>query len=141
MEVVSTASVRGTNPQNLVEKILRNRIFDSLYWKENCFGLTAATLVDKAVELKEVGGTSGSMRRPTPFITLTLRMLQIQPEKDIVLEYIRNEVRPFVALSRELSLSPLFSSHKIDSSSTPHTGIPLRAFAWRFLPPPDRTVA
>ena len=33
-------SVHGTNPQNLVEKILRQKIYELTYWKEQCFGLT-----------------------------------------------------------------------------------------------------
>ena len=45
-------SVHGTNPQNLVEKILRMRIYDHRYWKEHCFALSAETLVDKAIELQ-----------------------------------------------------------------------------------------
>jgi pre-mRNA-splicing factor 38A len=32
--------VHGTNPQFLIEKILRTRIYESTYWKESCFGLT-----------------------------------------------------------------------------------------------------
>ena len=38
------AQVHGTNPQNLIERILRERIYANRYWKEHCFGLTAATL-------------------------------------------------------------------------------------------------
>ena len=34
---------------------------------------------------------SSSLFRPTPFICLILKMLQIQPEKDIVVEFIKNE--------------------------------------------------
>lgn len=33
-------SVKGTNPQYLIEKIIRTRIYDSKYWKEECFALT-----------------------------------------------------------------------------------------------------
>lgn len=40
-------NVHGTNPQNLVEKIVRSRIYDNPYWKEHCFGLDAESLVDK----------------------------------------------------------------------------------------------
>ena len=40
-------SVKGTNPQYLVEKIIRTRIYDARYWKEECFGLTAELIVDK----------------------------------------------------------------------------------------------
>ena len=45
--------------QNLVEKILRSKIYNTMYWKEHCFALTAEALVDKAVDLHFVGGTYG----------------------------------------------------------------------------------
>ena len=45
--------------QNLVEKILRSKIYNTMYWKEHCFALTAEALVDKAVDLNFVGGTYG----------------------------------------------------------------------------------
>jgi len=89
--VKDAATIKGTNPQYLVEKIIRSRIYDSKYWKENCFALTAELLVDKAMELKFVGGVFGGNIKPTPFICLVLKMLQIQPEKDIVIEFIKNE--------------------------------------------------
>jgi pre-mRNA-splicing factor 38A len=47
-------AVHGTNPQYLVEKITRLKIYNCVYWKEQCFGLTAATIIDKAVALKYV---------------------------------------------------------------------------------------
>ncbi|CAH1773452.1 unnamed protein product [Owenia fusiformis] len=84
-------SVKGTNPQYLVEKIIRTRIYESKYWKEQCFALSAELLVDKAMELKYIGGVYGGNVKPTPFLCLVLKMLQIQPEKDIVIEFIRNE--------------------------------------------------
>ena len=34
-------SRHGTNPQCLVEKIIRIRFYESKYWKEACFGLMA----------------------------------------------------------------------------------------------------
>jgi len=89
--VKDAMSIKGTNPQYLVEKIIRSRIYDSKYWKENCFALTAELLVDKAMELRYVGGVYGGNIKPTPFLCLVLKMLQIQPEKDIVIEFIKNE--------------------------------------------------
>ncbi len=32
--------MHGTNPQYLVEKIIRTRIYESRYWKEDCFALS-----------------------------------------------------------------------------------------------------
>ncbi|KAH6940761.1 hypothetical protein HPB50_006471 [Hyalomma asiaticum] len=89
-------SVRGTNPQYLVEKIIRSRIYDSRYWKEECFALTAELLVDKAMELRYIGGVYGGNVKPAPFLCLLLKMLQIQPEKDIVVEFIRQDEFKYV---------------------------------------------
>ncbi len=36
--------VKGTNPQMLVEKIVRQRIFECKYWKEHCYALTGRYL-------------------------------------------------------------------------------------------------
>lgn len=38
--VSDAIAVHGKDPQHLVEKIIRERIYDSLYWKEHCFGLS-----------------------------------------------------------------------------------------------------
>lgn len=94
--VKDAKSVRGTNPQYIVEKIIRSRIYDSKYWKEECFALTAELLVDKAMELRFVGGVFGGNIKPTPFLCLILKMLQIQPEKDIIVEFIKNEEFKYV---------------------------------------------
>ncbi|KAI9208640.1 PRP38 family-domain-containing protein [Polychytrium aggregatum] len=83
-------ALHGTNPQFLIEKIIRTRILDTLYWKEQCFGLSAETLVDKAVALKYIGGQHGN-QRPTEFLCLTLKLLQLQPEKEIIQLFIEDE--------------------------------------------------
>lgn len=80
--------IHGKDPQLLIEKIIRERIYDSLYWKETCFGLNAETILDKAVELDCVGGTYAN-QRPVPFLCLLLKLLQIQPSLEIVEEYIQ----------------------------------------------------
>ncbi|XP_046393250.1 pre-mRNA-splicing factor 38A [Ischnura elegans] len=94
--VKDAKSIRGTNPQYLVEKIIRSRIYDSRYWKEECFALTAELMVDKAMELRYVGGVYGGNIKPSPFLCLILKMLQIQPEKDIIVEFIKNEEFKYV---------------------------------------------
>jgi len=47
--------------------------------------------VDKAIELRSIGGVYGGNIQPTNFTCLILKMLQIQPEKDIIIEFIKNE--------------------------------------------------
>lgn len=123
--VKDAKSIRGTNPQYLVEKIIRSRVYDSKYWKEECFALTAELLVDKAMELRFIGGVFGGNVKPTPFLCLILKMLQIQPEKDIIVEFIKNEefkyVRALGALYMRLTgtsldcykyLEPLFNDSR-----------------------------
>ncbi|KAJ8655218.1 hypothetical protein O0I10_009086 [Lichtheimia ornata] len=88
--VSDAIAVHGKDPQHLVEKIIRERIYDSLYWKEHCFGLSSATLMDKAVKLTYIGGQYAG-QHPTEFLCLTLKMLQLQPEKEIVHELIKQE--------------------------------------------------
>lgn len=80
--------VRGVNPSTLFEKAVRDRITDSYYWKEQCFGLNAATLCDRAVELTSIGGTYGVAEKPTPFLCLAFKLLQLNPEREIILEYL-----------------------------------------------------
>jgi pre-mRNA-splicing factor 38A len=55
------------------------------------FECLAELVVDKAVELKYIGGVCGGNIRPSPFLCLILKMLQICPEKDIIVEFIKNE--------------------------------------------------
>ncbi|KAN0062475.1 hypothetical protein ACQY0O_005006 [Thecaphora frezii] len=80
-------NIHGTNPQFLVEKTIRSRIYDSRYWKEHCFALTAESILDPAVQLTHIGGTY-ALQRPSPFLCLLQKLLQLQPQKEIVLEYL-----------------------------------------------------
>jgi pre-mRNA-splicing factor 38A len=82
------ALIRGQNPALLFEKGVRERITESYYWKEQCFGLNAASLCDRAAELKFIGGTTGINGKPTPFLCLAFKLLQLVPEKDTILEYL-----------------------------------------------------
>ncbi|CAE6400029.1 unnamed protein product [Rhizoctonia solani] len=85
--VKGAVHIHGQNPQFLVEKVIRTRIWESAYWKEQCFALTAESLIDKAIELNTIGGVYGN-QRPTDYISLLLKLLQIQPEKEILIEYL-----------------------------------------------------
>mgnify|MGYP002655411183 CR=1 FL=1 len=77
-------NIHGTNPQYLVEKIIRSRIYDSQFWKESCFALTAELMVDKAMELRFIGGVYGGNIKPTPFICLVLKFLQVRQISNIL---------------------------------------------------------
>ena len=82
--------MKSTAAQNIsqVELILRNRVFNCYYWKDKCFGLTSETIIDKALELKYIGGMNHSSNQPTDFICLFIKMLQLNPSEEIIDEYL-----------------------------------------------------
>lgn len=84
-------SLQGTDPQNLMEYIVRQKIYDGRYWKEECFGLNSADVVDKAAQLKCIGGTFGANGQPTKFLCLTLKLLQLQPDTELILTFLQQD--------------------------------------------------
>lgn len=52
------------------------------------FPRAAESLIDLAIKLRSIGGVYGN-QRPTEFLCLLLKLLQIQPEKEILLEYLQ----------------------------------------------------
>ncbi|MCJ1372236.1 hypothetical protein MMC20_003459 [Loxospora ochrophaea] len=81
------ATIHNQNPAHLLEKPMRDRITESYYWKEQCFAINEATLCDRAVAMTYIGGTYGQ-QKPTPFICLILKLLQLMPDRAVVLEYL-----------------------------------------------------
>jgi pre-mRNA-splicing factor 38A len=79
--------VRGTDPQFLIEKLTRERIYSSRFWREHCFGVSVEDLVVLAANLTHVGGLYGHARTPTPFVCLLLKLLQLGPERDVLAEF------------------------------------------------------
>ena len=121
----SARQIHGMNPQYILETILRNKIYNSMYWKEKCFALTSETIIDRTVELKYIGGTIGGNKSPSDFICLMLKLLQIQPEKEIILEYLNNKdykyltalAAYYIRLTSKakdvyLQLEPLYVDHR-----------------------------
>ena len=80
-------TIHNQNPAHLLETAVRDRITESYYWKEQCFAINEATLCDRAVEMTFIGGTYGQ-QKPTPFICLALKLLQLLPDRDVVMEYL-----------------------------------------------------
>ena len=50
------------------------------------------------MELRACGGFYGSTSKVTDFLCLTLKMLQIQPQSDIVVEFIKDEEHKYLRL-------------------------------------------
>lgn len=75
------SALSGSDPQNLMPYITRKKIYDSRYWKEECFGLSVSDVLEKAATgLHCIGGL------PTYFLSLTLKLLQLHPESDLIIE-------------------------------------------------------
>ena len=71
------------------------RIPDLLQYSSSLFMFAAESLIDKAIELKAIGGVYGN-QKPTEFLCLLLKLLQIQPEKEILLEYLQADEFKYV---------------------------------------------
>ncbi|KAI0453374.1 PRP38 family-domain-containing protein [Xylaria acuta] len=79
----------GLNPATIMEKAVRERIVDSYFWKEQCFGVNEADIVDRvASHVSFVGGTYGDGQRPSPFLCLALKLLQLGPGDDVLEAYL-----------------------------------------------------
>ncbi|KAJ3134236.1 hypothetical protein HK100_003748 [Physocladia obscura] len=63
----------------------------------------------EAIDLKYVGGQFG-MQRPTEFLCLTLRLLQLQPEKSIIAVYLQNEDHKYLTALAAFYLRLTFKS-------------------------------
>lgn len=85
-------ALSGSDPQNLMEYITRQKIYDSRFWKEECFGLSVADVLEKAVKkLQCIGGL------PTKFLALALKLLQVHPETDLIIDsFIQQEEFKYV---------------------------------------------
>jgi pre-mRNA-splicing factor 38A len=79
----------GLNPATILEKAVRERIVDSYFYKEQCFGVNEADVVDRVVAYVDfIGGTYGSTQKPSPFLCLAFKLLQLAPSDEILKEYL-----------------------------------------------------
>lgn len=87
----STAALapNGLNPATIMEKAVKERIVDSYFYKEQCFALNEADIVDRVVEhVSFVGGTHGAAQRPSPFLCLAFKLLELAPSDAVLHEYL-----------------------------------------------------
>lgn len=79
----------GLNPATIFEKPVRERIIESYFWKDQCFALNEADIVSRVVEqVHFVAGTYGDSQRPSPFLCLAFKLLQLGPEDGVIEEYL-----------------------------------------------------
>ncbi|KAI1328675.1 PRP38-domain-containing protein [Xylariaceae sp. FL0255] len=79
----------GLDPATIMEKAVVDRIVDSLFWKDQCFGVNEADIVDRVVaHVNYIGGVIGDSQRPSPFLCLAFKLLQLAPGDKVVREYL-----------------------------------------------------
>jgi pre-mRNA-splicing factor 38A len=79
----------GLNPATIMEKAVKDRIVDSYFYKEQCFALNEADIIDRVVEhVSFIGGTHGVTQKPSPFLCLAFKLLELGPSDAIVAEYL-----------------------------------------------------
>lgn len=79
----------GLNPANIMEKAVKDRIVDSYFYKEQCFAVNEADIIDRVVEhVRFIGGTHGMTQKPSPFLCLAFKLLELSPSEAILHEYL-----------------------------------------------------
>ncbi|KYK58993.1 prp38 [Drechmeria coniospora] len=79
----------GLNPATIMEKAVMDRIVDSYFYKEQCFALNEADIVDRVVEhVSFIGGTLGASQKPSPFLCLAFKLLELGPSDAVLGEYL-----------------------------------------------------
>ncbi|KJZ74864.1 hypothetical protein HIM_05773 [Hirsutella minnesotensis 3608] len=82
-------AANGLNPATIMEKAVRDRIVDSYFYQEQCFGVNEADVVDRVVEhVSFVGGTHGAAQKPSPFLCLAFKLLELAPADAVVDAYL-----------------------------------------------------
>lgn len=80
----------GLNPATIFEKPVRERIIESYFWKDQCFALNEADIVSRVLEhVHFIAGTYGDSQRPSPFLCLAFKLLQLGPSDEILEEYLQ----------------------------------------------------
>ena len=82
----------------LFDKVLRERIYSSVFWKEHLLvDIDAESVLDVAVQLDCVGGTHGlGSPRPTPFLCVLLKLCELAPAPAVLAEYLSQRTWKYV---------------------------------------------
>ena len=83
--------------QTFIDKMICQKITKCSYWTEELFGITLEILVDKAISLKYIGGVLTSYEQPSKFLCLLLKLIQMQPEPNIINSLIENKSYKYVS--------------------------------------------
>lgn len=74
--------------------------------------MTAESLIDQAIALRCIGGVYGN-QRPTEFLCLLLKLLQLQPEKEILIEYLQADEFKYMRALAAMYIRMTFSAVEV----------------------------
>ncbi|RCI12235.1 hypothetical protein L249_0758 [Ophiocordyceps polyrhachis-furcata BCC 54312] len=85
----ATLAPNGLNPATIMEKAVRDRITNSYFYQEQCFFANEADVVESVVQhVSFIGGTHGADQKPSPFLCLAFKLLELAPGDDVLAEYL-----------------------------------------------------
>ncbi|RDA95349.1 hypothetical protein CP533_3445 [Ophiocordyceps camponoti-saundersi (nom. inval.)] len=85
----ATLAPNGLNPATIMEKAVRDRITNSYFYQEQCFFANEADIVESVVQhVNFIGGTHGADQKPSPFLCLAFKLLELAPGDDVLAEYL-----------------------------------------------------
>ena len=85
-------TIRNLAPQHLIDAPTRQKIYNSVFYQQYCFGVNLVTFVDRAQLLKGVGGIYGTYKQPSNFICLFLKLLELEPSNNVIEHFLSTRV-------------------------------------------------
>lgn len=70
----------SSDPQHLIPPTARSAVYASIYWNRCCFGVCVADVVHLSVNLRYLSGLDTDTQRPSPFLCLLQKLLQLSPD-------------------------------------------------------------
>lgn len=81
--------VHGSVSYNAIDSATRHAVLECTYWKEKLFGINAVGVIDRAISLHSIGTVHGTPLMPTRFMCLLVKLLQLMPPFDVILEMLK----------------------------------------------------
>ena len=85
-------TIRNLAPQHLIDAPTRQKIYNSVFYQQYCFGVNLVTFVDRAQLLKGVGGIFGTYKQPSNFICLFYKLLELEPSNNVIDYFLNTRV-------------------------------------------------
>jgi pre-mRNA-splicing factor 38A len=111
--------------------VLRKRIQRNQFWVDKCADASFLDVVSLAADLEYIEGFIGEAGRPTPFVCLLLRLMQLQPTGELLDEMIRQDKLKYlkfiaITLVRLVEEDPTIVHAALDVGLAQYTSLRVR---------------